>query len=91
MKALDIGKAARNTAVLNVGRGAGMAGRIAGTVGFAGRALAGASGLGALIFGVNTIISLFRKNNNTQETIARKSVTQAKNFPVFSSEVLSGN
>ena len=91
LKALDIGKAARNTAVLNVGRGGAMAGRIAGTVGFAGRALAGASGLGALIFGVNTIISLFRKNNNTQETIARKSVTQAQNFPVFSSEVLSGN
>ena len=91
LKRLNIDKAARNTAVLNVGRGAGMAGRIAGTVGFAGRALAGASGLGALIFGVNTIISLFRKNNNTQETIARKSVTQAQNFPVFSSEVLSGN
>ena len=88
LKGGPVSRELRLQAIQRVGTGGVLARRIAGGVGFAGRAIAGASGLGALIFGVNTIISLFRQNNNTQETIARKSVAQAQNFPIFSSEAL---
>ena len=50
-----------------------------------GGGLAAASGIGLLVVAVNTIISLVRKNNNTQETIAKRSIGQAQNFPVISS------
>ena len=42
------------------------------------------SGIGLLVVAVNTIISLVRKNNNTQETMA-KEVLDKQNFPVISS------
>ena len=77
----------RNAAI--VGRGA--AGFLGAGARFAGSALALTGGIGALVFAVGSIVSLLRKNNDTQEKIAQRSVTQAQNFPVFSSEVLSGN
>ena len=64
---------------------------VGGVAAGAGSLLGVAAGIGTLVFLVKGIVSLFKKNNDTQKDMARRSVTQAQNFPVFSSEVLSGN
>ena len=71
--------------------GLGTARFIGRTALFGGQAIAVVSAIAGLTFLVKGIVDLFKKNNSTQEIMARRSVTQAQNFPVFSSEVLSGN
>ncbi len=54
----------------------------------AGGLLRVAGGIGLLVSVAGTIASLLRKNNDTQEKMAARSVAQTENFPIFSSEAL---
>jgi hypothetical protein len=68
--------------------GTGAARAMRGGMRLAGGLLRVAGGIGLLVSVAGTIASLLRKNNDTQEKMAARSVAQTENFPIFSSEAL---